>query len=316
MARGITVIGDDGQPRRTFSLRIDITDQREAVSELRALSRDLERMLKEQTRSLSESESRFRDAFETAPQGMALIGVQRALAQGQRGPVPHHRLRPRRPAGNRLPEHHPPRRFGRGPGPGGAAAARRDPVRPDGEALPAPGPHPGPGVAVGLAGARRGRRAALRQPSPRHRCAQARQGNRRAAAQLRPPAPQVRARPGGPGRRRPPSHAPARRRPSRGRISLLDALVGDLPEVQADAGPGVPRAVQKRIFDPFYTTKPGGQGTGLGLSISLGIVKSLVRNLLHSVAFSGGSRMGSMLDASTGWTSTAWIAKRSRSRST
>jgi signal transduction histidine kinase len=40
----------------------------------------------------------------------------------------------------------------------------------------------------------------------------------------------------------------------------------------SDTGQGMPPAVQKRIFDPFYTTKPAGKGTGLGLSISYDIV--------------------------------------------
>ncbi len=40
-----------------------------------------------------------------------------------------------------------------------------------------------------------------------------------------------------------------------------------------DHGPGIPETIQKRIFDPFYTTKSRDKGTGLGLSISHGIVK-------------------------------------------
>jgi two-component system, NtrC family, sensor kinase len=41
----------------------------------------------------------------------------------------------------------------------------------------------------------------------------------------------------------------------------------------ADTGCGIPPANLKRIYDPFFTTKPVGTGTGLGLSITYGIVR-------------------------------------------
>ena len=39
-----------------------------------------------------------------------------------------------------------------------------------------------------------------------------------------------------------------------------------------DNGTGMTEEVRKKIFDPFYTTKPTGEGTGLGLSLSWDIV--------------------------------------------
>jgi signal transduction histidine kinase len=39
----------------------------------------------------------------------------------------------------------------------------------------------------------------------------------------------------------------------------------------ADNGPGIREP--RRVFDPFYTTKPVGKGTGLGLSITYGVIQ-------------------------------------------
>jgi PAS domain S-box-containing protein len=40
----------------------------------------------------------------------------------------------------------------------------------------------------------------------------------------------------------------------------------------SDNGSGIPEAVQQRLFEAFFTTKPIGKGTGLGLSISYKII--------------------------------------------
>ena len=43
----------------------------------------------------------------------------------------------------------------------------------------------------------------------------------------------------------------------------------------SDVGKGISAEEQKRIFEPFYTTKEVGTGTGLGLSVSHGIIKKM-----------------------------------------
>jgi two-component system NtrC family sensor kinase len=75
-------------------------------------------------------------------------------------------------------------------------------------------------------------------------------------------------------------------------VNLMDNAVDAMPDggtltIQADPSPdrqsvviqvkdtgyGIPPENIKKLFSPFFTTKPVGQGTGLGLSIAYGVVK-------------------------------------------
>jgi C4-dicarboxylate-specific signal transduction histidine kinase len=55
-----------------------------------------------------------------------------------------------------------------------------------------------------------------------------------------------------------------------------------------DNGPGVPEALQPRLFESFFTTKP--KGVGLGLAICKNIAGAHGGNLVYRPAETGGSR--------------------------
>ena len=59
------------------------------------------------------------------------------------------------------------------------------------------------------------------------------------------------------------------------RVRTRETPDGQVIVEVTDTGPGIPPELQRRIFNPFFTTKPIGVGTGLGLWICEGVVTSL-----------------------------------------
>jgi signal transduction histidine kinase len=60
----------------------------------------------------------------------------------------------------------------------------------------------------------------------------------------------------------------------KGAVQIEGKRAGDVFVVSiSDHGPGISEAALKKVFDPFYTTKPPGKGTGLGLTIASEIAR-------------------------------------------
>ncbi len=77
------------------------------------------------------------------------------------------------------------------------------------------------------------------------------------------------------------------------KINLFDS--GDYIVFQViDSGLGISKDIEKKLFQPFFTTKPIGKGTGLGLSVAKGVldqhnakisINRLVENTCFEVQF-------------------------------
>lgn len=66
------------------------------------------------------------------------------------------------------------------------------------------------------------------------------------------------------------------------RFSIVTKKIGNKVEMRLrDNGTGIPENVRKKIFEPFYTTKPTGEGTGLGLSLSYDIIVQMHKGSLQ-----------------------------------
>jgi two-component system NtrC family sensor kinase len=65
----------------------------------------------------------------------------------------------------------------------------------------------------------------------------------------------------------------SQKRGEKGRIGLKTHADDEYVYCQiSDDGPGIPKEIIGKIYDPFFTTKEAGKGTGLGLSISYDII--------------------------------------------
>ena len=73
-----------------------------------------------------------------------------------------------------------------------------------------------------------------------------------------------------------------------GRVAQFDD--GSRPTVEFlvhDNGAGISADVRRRLFQPFFTTKPAGKGTGLGLSVSHGILHDYAGDLSYQETLEG-----------------------------
>lgn len=87
--------------------------------------------------------------------------------------------------------------------------------------------------------------------------------------------------------------------PPRGRVILEAKRSGAAIELAvADSGPGVPKELREKIFDPFVTTK--GDGTGLGLAVARQIVEAHGGKIAVGDREGGGARFAMVFEGAHG----------------
>ena len=86
--------------------------------------------------------------------------------------------------------------------------------------------------------------------------------------------------------------------PADGDVRITARSLGRVARIDVeDRGPGVPRALRRRLFEPFFSTKSERPG-GLGLAISLRIIDEAAGTLVISDRPGGGSRFRIMIPSS------------------
>ena len=63
--------------------------------------------------------------------------------------------------------------------------------------------------------------------------------------------------------------------PDGGEFTLVSWVISDSSDVQiafSDSGHGMSADVQRRVFEPFFTTRPAGQGTGIGMAVAASVI--------------------------------------------
>lgn len=84
-------------------------------------------------------------------------------------------------------------------------------------------------------------------------------------------------------------------------VKIRSRVVGDRIELDVvDSGVGIPDDVQKKIFEPFYTTKSRDKGTGLGLALCADIVRQHGGSIEVASELGRGSRFTVSVPRDTG----------------